>query len=262
MVHELNQLGGELRKEREARNIDLQTIADRTKISITFLKAMEAGNFDFLPAPYPRNFLKMYLQCLGGKQERFLNRFDAATKMVKPTPVNNVARAAPPEKSTSAATTTQEMLISVATGIRSHYISLAVVATAIVALILTVLSVSRNDEKMPVHSVANGQPVVQQDSQLASITPFTFKKKKLHLSLVASQKTWMQIAIDDSAAVEYIFDNGDSSEWHARERFLLRIGNGAGVRLYLDGNDLGPLGRQREVVNFVVTKDGIQRNQL
>ena len=72
----------------------------------------------------------------------------------------------------------------------------------------------------------------------------------------------MQIAIDDSAAIEYIFQSGDSSEWLAKERFLLRIGNGAGVRLYLNGNDLGPLGREREVIKLVVTRDGIQDSQF
>ncbi|MBN2012896.1 DUF4115 domain-containing protein [candidate division KSB1 bacterium] len=260
MNNELKLLGGELRKEREARGVSLKYIADQTKISITFLEAMEAGDFSFLPKPYPRNFLKTYLEHLGGRQERLMNRFDACMqpKIVKEDVRQEKAPAARQETESDLTGSLKESIQA----LRANRWSMLVVGAAIIAVMLTVLSISRNDDRMPAHNLVNGQTVVPQDSQLATISPFSFRKKNMHLNLVASQKTWMQIAIDDSAAIEYIFQMGDSSEWLAKERFLVRIGNGAGIRLYLNGNDLGPLGRDREVVNLVVTKDGIERNQF
>ena len=101
-----------------------------------------------------------------------------------------------------------------------------------------------------------------QDSQLASFSSLLPNKKKLTLSLVAQERTWVQIAIDDSSAHEYIFETGDNNIWQANEQFFIRIGNGAGIRLFLNGNDLGKLGKRMEVINFIINKDGIHRNKL
>ena len=105
--------------------------------------------------------------------------------------------------------------------------------------------------------------VVKQDSQLANFSPFILKKKRnLDLKLLAKERTWLQIVIDDSASSEYVFEPGDTSVWQAKGKFQMRIGNGAGVRLYLNGNDLGEIGKQMEVVKLILTKDGVQRNKF
>ena len=51
--------GDLMRQIREARGLELDDIANRTKISITYLKAMEEENFLATPAPvYLRGFIK------------------------------------------------------------------------------------------------------------------------------------------------------------------------------------------------------------
>jgi curved DNA-binding protein CbpA len=51
--------GSLLRQIREARGVELQEIAERTKISIVYLRAIEEENFLATPAPvYLRGFLK------------------------------------------------------------------------------------------------------------------------------------------------------------------------------------------------------------
>ena len=57
--------GDLLRKVRESRGIDLQEIAARTKIGLARLRAIEAEQWDALPAPvYLRGFLVEYAKCL------------------------------------------------------------------------------------------------------------------------------------------------------------------------------------------------------
>ena len=55
-----------LRRQREIREIDLQEIADRTKISVRYLKAMEQDRFDLLPGTvFARGFLREYARYVG-----------------------------------------------------------------------------------------------------------------------------------------------------------------------------------------------------
>lgn len=260
MVKELKKLGGDLKKERQSRNIELTKIADKTKISQNFLEKIEAGDFDFLPEPYPRNFLRSYLQALGGFTEQFLDRYDDIMfKMQKPEPdeketVKQVYTAPPGGANVT--------LVARFNALKNKHLPVFVVSAVVILLILTILSISKNKTQSTIQTPAEEQTIVQQDSQLAAFSPFSLTKKKLKLNLVASQKTWLQIAIDDSAAIEYIFKSEDSSIWYAKEKFLMRIGNGAGVRLYLNGNDLGQLGKEGEVVKLLLTKDGIQHSNF
>ncbi len=74
--------GALLRTIRESRGIELQDIADRTKISIAYLRAIEEENFEATPSPvYLRGFLKTVARDLKLDQERvartYMRRFDA-----------------------------------------------------------------------------------------------------------------------------------------------------------------------------------------
>ena len=58
---ESGSFGDWLRRQRELREISLRDIAERTKISLRYLEAMEADRFDLLPAPiFAKGFLREY----------------------------------------------------------------------------------------------------------------------------------------------------------------------------------------------------------
>ena len=72
----MNSFGEELRKEREARNISLEEIAEATKIHIKFLKAIEENNFEILPGEFfIKNFIRAYANYLGLDEREVLNRY-------------------------------------------------------------------------------------------------------------------------------------------------------------------------------------------
>jgi len=71
-------LGEKLKVIRHCANLTLSEMAERTKIRKAFLKAFEAGDYAKLPDPiYSRNFLKIYVQSLGGDVDYFLEQFEA-----------------------------------------------------------------------------------------------------------------------------------------------------------------------------------------
>jgi len=63
-------LGEELKKRREARSISLNDIAESTKISTRYLKAIEAGNYSVLPGGiFTRSFIRAYAREVGMGEE-------------------------------------------------------------------------------------------------------------------------------------------------------------------------------------------------
>lgn len=73
------ELGEALKGTRAAAGMALETIAERTKISLRTLSALEAGNFARLPSRvFARMFLRQYLELLGRSPDDWIPAFEAA----------------------------------------------------------------------------------------------------------------------------------------------------------------------------------------
>jgi cytoskeleton protein RodZ len=65
-----------LRRQREARQISLREIAERTKISFRYLEAMEEDRFETLPAPvFAKGFLREYARYVGLSPDEVVNHY-------------------------------------------------------------------------------------------------------------------------------------------------------------------------------------------
>jgi cytoskeleton protein RodZ len=65
-----------LRRQREARQISLREVADRTKISLRYLQAMEEDRFEVLPAPvFAKGFLREYARYVGLSPDEVVNHY-------------------------------------------------------------------------------------------------------------------------------------------------------------------------------------------
>ena len=74
----------ELRELRLSKEITLEELENRTKINAKYLEAIEEGNFDILPIPYLRLFLRAYAIEIGGNSERALEQLDSFIGNTKP----------------------------------------------------------------------------------------------------------------------------------------------------------------------------------
>ncbi len=64
----------DLRSSRQRRGVSLEDIAERTKISIRFLRAIEAEDFDQLPGGiFATSYLRQYAAAAGVEESRLLN---------------------------------------------------------------------------------------------------------------------------------------------------------------------------------------------
>ncbi len=78
---EMRELGQQLREAREAKGLSLKKIQEETRISLSFIQAMEEGDMDQLPHPvYAKSFLQNYAKYLGldwkKMGEEFSRNFD------------------------------------------------------------------------------------------------------------------------------------------------------------------------------------------
>ncbi len=80
MAEETQERFGEyLRKQREIRGFSLEEIAEQTKISLRALRAIEAEDWEILPAEiYVRGFIRCYCETIGLDPHEALLRFEEA----------------------------------------------------------------------------------------------------------------------------------------------------------------------------------------
>jgi transcriptional regulator with XRE-family HTH domain len=74
----------ELKELRLSKEISLEELESRTKINIKYLVAIEEGNFEILPVPYLRLFLRAYATEIGGDSDRSLEQLDSFIGHSKP----------------------------------------------------------------------------------------------------------------------------------------------------------------------------------
>ena len=67
----------ELKELRISKEISLEDLQTKTKINIKYLEAIESGNFEVLPTPYLRLFIRAYALEIGGDAERALEQLDS-----------------------------------------------------------------------------------------------------------------------------------------------------------------------------------------
>ena len=75
----------ELKDLRISKEISLEDLESKTKINVKYLNAIEQGDFDILPTPYLRLFIRAYAIEIGGDAERALEQLDSFVGNNRPT---------------------------------------------------------------------------------------------------------------------------------------------------------------------------------
>jgi len=72
-----SRLSEELKQARESNSLTLQQLANKTRIDIRYLQAMEEGNFSFQPELYIRAFIKSYAKFVGLDENVMVKKYQA-----------------------------------------------------------------------------------------------------------------------------------------------------------------------------------------
>jgi hypothetical protein len=218
-------VGEILKKRREDLGRDLREISNTLKIKHAYLKAIEDGDRKMLPAEvYVKGYLHEYAKILNLDPGSVIHAY--------------TDEASPPLQEGST------LPLKESGGRKTFRARYAMILSLIVALtIIAAFTLFSAPEK-----------------KTAVVTPAAEGQKQLFLQpdegtgydleALATDTTWLLVTIDKTDSREILMKPGDSVKWHARTGFFLKIGNAGGVKLVLNGKEVGKLGEEGEVVKI------------
>ena len=90
-------------------------------------------------------------------------------------------------------------------------------------------------------------------AQLPSPTPET----GVLVQAFVEADTYVEVTLDGESAYIGILGPGETAEWRADEQVTLRVGNAGGIRLVVNGYDVGALGASGQVLTVEYSADSL-----
>jgi cytoskeleton protein RodZ len=281
-------LGERLRIQRETLGISLEDVERQTHLRIHYLRALEEGDLDSLPSPVQgRGMLKNYAEFLGMDTETLLLTFADSLQAQHAARQPERTRPRPPEKKPAR----QSPLRRIFSGdlILTAVIVLALVifvgwgvfqiASARSAITPTPDAPSIADVLVPSSSPTtgvtetpspplaggeNGQPssptgseTLAAATQLVNLPEIDASQGTLQVYVSARQRAWMRVTVDGEVQFEGLVLIGTVYPFSGFEQIEVLTGNGGGLIVYYNEQNLGPLGSFGEVVNRIYTPAGV-----
>jgi cytoskeleton protein RodZ len=80
----------------------------------------------------------------------------------------------------------------------------------------------------------------------------------VELLVALEEASWMRVIIDGTPVLETIVPEGEVRQYRADEEIVIRFGNPGGVRVELNGDDLGPQGAKGIPITLRYTVEGVE----
>jgi len=236
-------LGERFRAAREARGLSLSDVSEQIRIRSVYLAAIEEERWSAIGAPvYIRGFLRTYARFLGLAPEDVVTEFNAETEQSLPDERTSAQSTAPPERPSNRGS----LLVWTA----------ALVAVLLVAFVVyNELTMHRAPSAL-VSASALPSPLPSSEAEASSLPssrPSSVPAAAASsLGVVFSAPSWLRVTVDGSVSMEGTFPAGTTKTFHGRKA-LVRIGNAGGVEIYVDGKDVGKLGKSGDVAERAFT---------
>ncbi|MGA2191887.1 MAG: RodZ domain-containing protein [Nitrospirota bacterium] len=281
-------LGEDLKSTREQKGLTLGQIAEKTRISHTFLKALEEDDYNIIPGEvFITGFLRSYSKELGLNEKEVLARY----RELRPQQREPQA----PEAGEQAQHQPMPSLIRIGKGALSKKktpVYIIILAGLLLGAALTGITLWLTPKEKPVappsgnapqaaavqapkavifghastfphaSSTAPGvvsPPVSSSAGSDASPSPAPPEAKKgpVVLRLTAKEDSWYAYRQDKGRRVSGTLKEGDSVEIKAKNEIRLDIGNAGGVEAELNGKTLKAFGESgKPVKDIVITASG------
>lgn len=285
-----DKLSDELREQREKSNISLQQLANKTRIDIKFLEAIEQGNFAFLPELYVKAFLKQFAKTVGLDEDLIVKKYEAAKEgrdydpnqvvqedkieeTIKPEPIQKPAPKQPEVKQEAKAAKSyfenplekkpDEMNKSSKNNLPLILAAAAVVIVLVVVFVF-VLDNKNNKivvEETPIEDVV-GQSSQRYEEEPAAQTPSdssfaATSSDSLHLTFTAKETSWIYVISDDKKVNEFTLSPNSKFTVASANNFKVTVGNSGGITLQLNNQPVDFAGRSGSVRHFKLDRTGL-----
>jgi len=249
----------ELKKLREEQGIDLAEIHSRTKIGIPFLKAIESGQFEILPIPYIRLFLKAYVKEVGGdpdkiiaELENYLDEKNGKSPEHKPEPTLYETEDIPePILKQSTQTTTRTNLIK---------------GSVLLLIFIFSIIIIRKITMDPTEAYGNrthvlGQDIITTAQLIEDYTSFSNQTQIIDsdppfsVKVACNQPIGFQTLVDSLNSESISLITGEQQTFSFDKELYLLFNHTRGVYIYLNGKNLNEIDGHPYPVALTLTVD-------
>jgi len=240
----MTSIGQDLKKEREARGMSLQDIADTTHVSLRYLEAVESDQWEVIPgAFFIKGVLRNYARAVGLDEVQLIARSSKAG--IIPRDESNGGRAPSAAPRASAKRTLS---------------SAALAALALIILSFAVYFLTRPEKPRPAPekalSVIEVQPTAPLEPKPAPV--LEPEETGLRMTIAFRERTWIQVYADGQLVLDGVKLTGDSAQVRAQRELLIHLGNAGGIDGTLNGKPFRSFGRSGAVVkNIAITPDNV-----
>lgn len=276
----MEEIGQTLREAREQLGITLEEAERATRIRTHHLAALERGEIDELPSPVQvRGFLGNYADFLGLDADRILLQY--AEKLQS----RRVRKKASPATSLPSASSSVEIRSR-----RPRWLSFDLFFAALVTLgVIAVLiwggsrlmasvrrggqeteaalefliptqtsTVSPSPTSIPSSDASQAISVIPSPASITPTQPLVLGlTSEVNLRIVADKRAWVLVRVDGEEAFRGRLVPGDERSFTGQQVIEITTGNGAGVRVFYNGQDQGLLGDVGQVVIRLWSLDGV-----
>ncbi len=276
-------IGNHLRQQREQLGLSIEDVERHTHLRVHYLKALEDGDFTALPSPVQgRGMLSNYATFLGLDPEPLLLRFAEGLQLELQTKKAAQAPTQPKRRTTQPVSRSPSLLQKL---FSAEYL---LAAFLVVALgIFTVWGAARifamreDTEPSPTApSIADVLLAPSTPTQTYTPVPPTATLPVLaqfegrtdglaeeiaedggdgvRVYVTIRQRTWTRVIVDGEVELEGRVLPGNAYQFTGNDYVEILTGNAAGLQIFYNQRDFGPLGLYGEVIRVVYTLDGIQ----
>lgn len=277
-------IGRQLRKQRETLGLTYDDVEHHTHIKDHYLAALEDGRIDDLPSPVQgRGMLNNYAEFLGMDTDSILLQYAEGLQFLlqkKRKAMQQKQRSESRSRRRRGPLVARDVIVF---GIMVLFvISVAVFSYARISemraldrtpqptapSIADVLVPSPTATQAPTPTATLPSLLEEGEATQAPVEPTPVPTEAvivplestgpIQVRVVVRQRAWMRVTVDDEVAFEGRVLPGTAYAFAAEDRFEILTGNAAAIQLVYNQQDLGILGIFGEVVNFVITREGVQ----
>jgi cytoskeleton protein RodZ len=254
-------IGDTLRDAREAQGRTVEDAAHALRLRAEQLRALEEERFgSFGGDVYARGFLKSYAVELGLDPQPMLDQYRrdvsgddplGSPPVMAPGGVSGVRtpRAAPPGW---VAWVLAGVIVLVGLGFIGQFVgSRAPEQASTEPPEAPVAPADPDEDGADADADAGEDPEPTETEEPPAAEP-----DGVELFLALEDASWMRVTVDGTVVFEQVANEGETLPFSGEENVTVRFGNAGGVRVELNGTDLGSPGARGDVVEVEYTPDG------
>jgi len=256
-------LSEELKTRRESLGIPLEQTAREIRIDIKFLRAMENGDFTYLPDLYVKAYLKEFAKVLLLDENIILQKYNLAKEGKDYSGEEIIQNPAAAAKSVPRFTGTREQPVRggrlISKSINNNLIIFGIISfVALSAIIYFLFFNSSTDEiirEMSYEEILEENKNRMEETVMDSDPTVS---DSLSLSFKTTDSCWIKVVLDEAVAKEYSLWPKQSLVIKAKESFNLVIGNYRSVVITLNEKPLELEVQKGPVARITVDRNGVR----